>query len=314
VHTQVVLCPGWNDGAVLEKTFRDLIALALTREQLGDAGDEPGGDLASARLLEEVAGCGLSDADALGSGRGGLVSDEIVPDDSELPESAGGVGSLAVVPVGLTAHRDGLSRLDPVTPEIARDVIAQVRPWQDEARRGIGHAFIHLSDEFYLLAGEPFPGPATYADFPQVDNGIGLTVQLRETWRDDLAAARASGRAPSRSLTVLTSELAARAFRQELAPALAHGGAPPLEIVGVPNTFYGASVTVAGLMAGRDLRAALLALPPAPRRTVALSPRVLNADGLTLDDMTLDDLRAGSPHEVVVPPEEGFVDFWSGLA
>ncbi len=28
IHTQVVLCPGWNDGPILEKTFRDLLALA----------------------------------------------------------------------------------------------------------------------------------------------------------------------------------------------------------------------------------------------------------------------------------------------
>jgi hypothetical protein len=119
---------------------------------------------------------------------------------------------------------------------------------------------------------------------------------------------------PLPPLTVLTSELAARAFEQELAPALSRIGAPDLEIIGVPNTFYGSSVTVAGLLAGGDLRAALHALTPEPRRTVVLSPRVFNSDGLTLDDLTLDAIRAGSPHTVLVAAEEGFIDFWQGLA
>ncbi len=74
------------------------------------------------------------------------------------------------------------------------------------------------------------------------------------------------------------------------------------------NTFYGNSVTVAGLMTGGDLRRALTALPPAPPRTVVLSPRVFNADGLTLYQ-----IAAGAPHEVLVGEEEGLVDFWLEL-
>jgi putative radical SAM enzyme (TIGR03279 family) len=253
VHTQVVLCPGWNDGAILERTYRDLVALAPR------------------------------------------------------------VGSLAVVPVGLSAHRDGLTRLDPVTPKIARAVIGQVEGLQAEARRELGGTFIHLSDEFYLLADLPFPAAEAYEDFPQVDNGIGLTVQLRERWLADLEKARADGVLPARPLTILTGELAARAFRRDLAPALAAAGAPALEVVGVGNRFYGESVTVAGLLSGADLRRALRALPARPHRTVVLSPRVFNADDLTLDGMTLAEIAAAQPHEVLVPGEDGFVDFWIGI-
>jgi NifB/MoaA-like Fe-S oxidoreductase len=240
------------------------------------------------------------------------MDQEIRTGDMDL-EDPGGVVSLAVVPVGLTAHRDALTRLEPVTPTIAAATIAQITPWQGEAAAALGHAFIHLSDEFYLLADQPFPPPARYADFPQVDNGIGLTVSLREAWRDDLLGAAEERQPPRRPLTVLTSVLAARAFDQEFQPVFVASGAPPVEVVPVENTFYGGGVTVAGLVSGGDLRRVLLGLPQAPRRTVALSPRVFNADGLTLDDMTLDELRAGSPHEVVVPPEEGFVDFWREL-
>jgi len=253
VHTQVVLCPDWNDGAVLEQTFRDLVALTP------------------------------------------------------------GVASLAVVPVGLSVHRERLTSLDPVTPDIARRVIDQVTAFQDDTRCRTGHTFIHLSDEFYLLADRPFPPLDHYDELPQVDNGIGLTPHLAATWSEALAEAAAAGNPPRRPLTILTGQIAAQAFHRVLEPLLRVGGAPPLEIIGVPNEFYGVSVTVAGLLSGSDLRRALLALPPRPRRTVALSPRIFNSDQLTLDDLTLDAIAAGQPHEVVVPPEDGLVDFWVGM-
>jgi NifB/MoaA-like Fe-S oxidoreductase len=253
VHTQIVLCPGWNDGEILEKSYRDLL--------------------------------------------------ELYP----------GVGSIAVVPVGLTAHRDSLTRLDPVTPELAARVIEQVARYQAQAHQRTDHSFIHLSDEFYLLAGADFPDLDSYGELPQVDNGIGLTVHLRDRWREDLVNAAAGGTAPRRPLTILTGRCAQLAFEREFLPEFARHGAPAVEVIGVENRFYGSSVTVAGLLAGRDLRRALLDLPADPVRTVLLSSRVFNSHGLTLDDMDLSSVISGSPHSVLVAPEEGFVDFWIGL-
>ncbi|MFO7654227.1 MAG: DUF512 domain-containing protein [Candidatus Krumholzibacteriia bacterium] len=314
VHTQVVLCPGWNDGEVLERTFRDLLALAPLAAA---ARDEPAASTAPAATAEPAARTAPAAAAgqaASGAGaRPGPGGEEIVPDDADLPGEEGGVRSLAVVPVGLTAHRDGLTRLAPVTPEIAREVVARVRGWQEEATAAAGLPFVHLSDEFYLLAGEPFPPAERYDEFPQLDNGVGLTVQLRETWREDLARLVAEGRAPRVPLTVLTGVLAAEAFARELVPALAAAGVPSVEVVPVENTLFGTPVTVAGLLSGADLRRALLALPAEPRRTVALPARVFNSDGLTLDDLTVEQIAAGTPHRVVVPPDEGFVDFWAEL-
>ncbi|MFN2371092.1 MAG: DUF512 domain-containing protein, partial [Candidatus Krumholzibacteriia bacterium] len=177
----------------------------------------------------------------------------------------------------------------------------------------LGYSFVYLSDEFYLLADQPFPPTASYDGFWQVDNAIGLTPRLRDTWSQELQWAAEDGTPPRAPLTVLTGQLAARAWGREFAPVLVAAGAPPVEVVGVENRFYGHTVTVAGLLAGADLRRALLALPPEPRRRVVLSPRVFNADLLTLDGLTLEELAAGSPHEVLVGEEDGFVDFWVHL-
>jgi hypothetical protein len=114
-------------------------------------------------------------------------------------------------------------------------------------------------------------------------------------------------------VTILTGGAGAQAFSRELVPLLSAAGAPAPEIVAVENRFYGASVTVAGLLSGADVRRALVALPATPRRTVLLPPRMFNADDLTLDDFDLPALGADQPHELLVPPEDGLVDFWADL-
>jgi NifB/MoaA-like Fe-S oxidoreductase len=236
---------------------------------------------------------------------------EEIPDRDE--RTRGGVKSLAIVPVGLSAHREGLTRLDPVSPGLAAEAIAQVARWQEEAKQKLGYSFVYLSDEFYLMAERPFPAAEQYDGFWQIDNAIGLSVRLRDTWREDLEFATEAGDLPLQPVTVLTGELAAKAWRREFTPVLEATEAPPVEVVGVENRFYGNSVTVAGLLSGQDLRRALLSLPPEPKRTVVLSQRVLNSDGLTLDGMELVDIAKGQPHTVMVGEEDGFIDFWREL-
>lgn len=279
IHTQVVLCPGWNDGLILEKTFQDMLGLATPANPEGMAEDGvPGGFF-----------------------------------DPEVDDGRGGVRSLAVVPVGLSMHRDGLTKLEPVTDEVAAATIDQVDRWQGMAREKLGYGLVYLSDEFYLQTGRPFPETEHYDGFWQVDNAAGLTPRLRDMWQEELEWAAEDGDMPQKPLTVLTSDLAAQAWRREFTPVLEDAGAPEVEVIGLANTFYGASVTVAGLMTGGDLRRGLLDLPMAPVRDVVLSPRVFNSDGLTLDGMTLEDLAADQPHRLHVGEEEGFIDFWQGL-
>ena len=47
---------------------------------------------------------------------------------------------MAIVPVGLTSHRNNLPLLRPFTPEYARELIAHVTPIQKKFKREIGNA------------------------------------------------------------------------------------------------------------------------------------------------------------------------------
>jgi len=287
---QVVLCPGWNEGPILEKTFRDLLTLG-------------------APVTEEESP--FTAVCERGHGYDG--AGEIPEYDGADETGRGGIKSLAIVPVGLSAHREGLTKLESVGPDLAAETIAQVATWQEDAKKELGYSFVYLSDEFYLMAEQPFPPAVQYDDFWQIDNAIGLSVRLRDTWREELEWRAEDGELPMRPLTVLTGHLAAKAWLREFTPVLTGANTPNIEVVGVDNRFYGNSVTVAGLLGGQDLRRALLELPAEPKRTVVLSQRVINSDGLTLDGLTIEDIAQDQPHEVVVGEEDGFIDFWREL-
>jgi NifB/MoaA-like Fe-S oxidoreductase len=81
----------------------------------------------------------------------------------------------------------------------------------------------------------------------------------------------------------VTGRLAAPCIK-ELASVL-EGRLGDIEVVSVANSLFGPTVTVSGLIPGRDILEAVLRVPGAD--AVVLPPNVVNGDGVTLDDMTV---------------------------
>ncbi len=79
-------------------------------------------------------------------------------------------------------------------------------------------------------------------------------------------------------------------FFRERAERLADATCTEIEVVTVVNDFYGESVTVAGLLAGRDIQASLG--DTHADELLLLPAEAVNADGLFIDSMPLSDLTA----------------------
>ena len=62
-----------------------------------------------------------------------------------------------------------------------------------------------------------------------------------------------------------------------------------VDVIAVPNRLFGPGITVSGLLAGRDIAAALAGRDDLS--CLLLPPNCINADGVTLDDLTVDDLK-----------------------
>ena len=81
-----------------------------------------------------------------------------------------GAKSLALVPVGLTGHREGLTELRVYRPEEARAVLELSERWRERLLEERGTRFVFPSDEFYLQAGWPIPPDEAYEDYEQIDD------------------------------------------------------------------------------------------------------------------------------------------------
>jgi putative radical SAM enzyme (TIGR03279 family) len=159
--------------------------------------------------------------------------------------------SLSLVPVGLTAHRQGLFPLCPMDALQAEEVVELSRRWRRRFIRGAGEHLLHLSDEIYLLAGRPFPSPRTYDGYPQLENGVGMASRFIAAF-----CRREKTLPPSvedeRRFLLLTGELAFPLLRP-IVDRLNEIHKLQIEAIPIRNSLFGSRVTVAGLLAGKDL-------------------------------------------------------------
>ena len=109
--------------------------------------------------------------------------------------------SLSVVPVGLTKFRDGLYPLEPFTKEDAKEVLEMIHKWQKICYEKHGTHFVQASDEWYLLAEEPFPPEENYDGYIQLENGVGMIPLLASEFD---ACLELTGRGRKRPVSVKT--------------------------------------------------------------------------------------------------------------
>ena len=194
------------------------------------------------------------------------------------------VMAVACVPVGLTEHRVNLPDLKPFTPEQAKDVIRRVHAFQERMLTEKGTRFVFLSDEFYILAGEPFPDDAYYEGYPMLENGVGMVRDFLSEGVPQLPQ-----RLPKpKKVLLATGKLFAPVLEKAVAPLKKIAGLE-LEVRALQNRTFGEVTTVAGLLAGRDF---LTQIEPGEADLLLVSPNVLKYGTETLlDDRTLDDLR-----------------------
>jgi putative radical SAM enzyme (TIGR03279 family) len=216
------------------------------------------------------------------------------------------LSSVAAVPLGVSRFSTSPS-LRPHTADEAAAVLATIEEWQAVFKATLGRRLVFAADEYYLLAGRPFPPASAYDGFPQHENGIGMAAALyagcgegtRSGFFSSVDGAPADGyRAPraTRSVAqrgpaaIITSEYGARV----LAPVVGERA----RLVVVSNAFFGGNIAVTGLLVGADIARALATEPAADRYVL---PDVCLSRGRFLDGTTVDDL----PRRVEVVPTTG---------
>ncbi|MGD9488853.1 MAG: DUF512 domain-containing protein [Calditrichaceae bacterium] len=228
LHTQIVLCPGINDGKVFEKTVNDL--------------------------------------------------QKYYP----------WVKSIAVVPLGLTQFREKLMQLRIHTPAELQDMINIVDDMRIKIKKEIGINYVYLSDEFFIKAHQPMPDADYYDEFYQIENGVGEFRDMIDTFEKEWP--RMAKKWPRKTrVTWVTGVLASEPFNKFIIDPLRKIENLEINLVPVVNKFYGPTIQISGLLVAQDIYARLKDEDLGD--FVLLPPRVLNEDGLFLDDWTVDDLQ-----------------------
>jgi putative radical SAM enzyme (TIGR03279 family) len=209
------------------------------------------------------------------------------------------VVTTAIVPVGLTRHRERLPALTSLAPGEARALVATAERWQQAWLAELGSRFVFLADEIYLLAGLPLPRASAYEGFPIAEDGIGLVRRFEDGFAR--AVARGRGSIPAGAMTVVTGQM----FAPRLVAQLTHAGFDPaiVRVAAVPNDFFGPAIGVAGLLTGRDIQRHLAIRPDLGRVVLVPAVALRDVDGVFLDDLTPADLARdlGVPVKAVAP-------------
>ena len=197
------------------------------------------------------------------------------------------IESIGIVPVGLTKHRYNLPDLNSYDKESAKDVIEIVNRWQNKLLKETGFNYLYLSDEFYLLADKKIPDSEHYNEYPQLENGIGMTRLELDNYEDIQKSFENNDLSLNDSTTIVTSELgwlALKEFWEDINELSIN-----INIEVIENKYLGGGVTVTGLLAAEDI---IYGLSGKDNNGILVLPEIIfNDDGLTLDDYNIEDLK-----------------------
>jgi putative radical SAM enzyme (TIGR03279 family) len=274
VRGQVVVCPGVNDGVILEDTmvgvldeYPELASVAVVPLGISDHSNEarmrPHTVAEAQAVLDTVEHWQATFSAVLGR-RMVFAADEYhLLADRPFPPAE------AYEDFGM--HEDG---------------IGMVRTFERELRGEVEEPTGPAAGFFAWVEGAPAEGYRAPRVAPEATPSLNADAGG--------AVAVTLGPRADAPVTILTGDYGARV----LPPMLAAIDRDDIEVRAVPNRFFGGNIGVAGLMVGADV-ASVLAESPTGRRY--LLPDVCLSGGTFLDGMSVSDL----PRPVEVVPTDG---------
>lgn len=202
------------------------------------------------------------------------------------------VETIAVVPVGLTAHREGLEKLYPVDLETAREAIKITESFYGKGIK------VWCSDEMYIRAEMDIPDYDYYESFLQIENGVGIVAKFRKNF-ELRKKVKLSG-----SFGVVTGVSAEGEIIKASEELMRDNKRLNIEVYCIKNDYFGHTVTVAGLLTGTDIVNQLKG-KSLPDTIVIPSVMLREQKDVTLDGMSVKQLEKELGRKIVVADSDG---------
>jgi putative radical SAM enzyme (TIGR03279 family) len=211
----------------------------------------------------------------------------------DLQHPALNILSIGVVPVGLTKFRDNLYQLEPFTKDSAAAVLDLLR--EIDMFTEIDN--VYAADEFYVLAQEEIPEYDDYGDFPQIENGIGMLRYSAESFQAHKRKFLKELRLSDKNYHFISSKSASTLMEKIVKQLSKRLPERLLTLQVIRNDFFGEHISVAGLITAGDI----LSQIEAPEgSTLVLPASIFNYDGLTLDNISIEQLKHELQRDLLV--------------
>ena len=205
--------------------------------------------------LNDFAEAGLKISAQIVLCRGINDGEELMRSMRDLAALYPAVSSVAVVPAGLTKFREKLYPLTDFTKDEAADVIDMINSFGDEHYKNHGTRLIYAADEFYLKADREIPTADYYEDYPQLENGVGMLRSFSDEFGMALedVIEFASGNTEERTVSLVTGTASYPTLKQLSDKLMSICPKLTINIYEIINNFFGTSITVSGLLTGKDI-------------------------------------------------------------
>ena len=210
--------------------------------------------------------------------------------------------SMAIVPLGVTKYRDGLTQIESFSKQDCINIIKQVEKWQQKFKKEQNTKFVFLSDEFYLKADIPLPNGEYYEGYPQLENGVGMITLMEEEFFEYFN--KIKGDSIERNYSVATGKLAYPLIKKLCDKICEKFTNTKINVYEIKNEFFGETITVSGLLTGVDI---VKQLKSKDLGSILFLPEncIRADDTVLLDDMDITDIEKQLNIKVCLSKDNG---------
>jgi putative radical SAM enzyme (TIGR03279 family) len=201
--------------------------------------------------------------------------------------------SIGVVPVGLSKYRKHLPSIRPVDAGKACEILDMTRRVSELHQPNK----IYCADEIYNLCGDEIPADEFYGDYPQLENGIGMTRLLLDNWKNAKREFLKDVMRWKHNLVMITGTLAYPTIQRLADEMNKKLGKACIRVVAVQNHFLGETVSVAGLLSFSDIFDQVILQPD---EMPVFSSNLFNNSGLTIDDVEQSQIKEVWQRDILV--------------
>ena len=201
--------------------------------------------------LDRFAEAGLQMCGQIVLCRGVNDGEELMRSMRDLEKYYPNLGSVSIVPAGLTKFRDGLYPLSDFTEDEAAAVIDMIDAVAKENMEKHGSRIFFAADELYQKAKRPIPPEEYYEGYPQIENGVGMLRSLEEEL--GCAIPDISQLSEPRSVSVATGVASYGLLKDKCDVIMSKCPNLQIKVYKIVNNFFGESITVSGLLTGKDI-------------------------------------------------------------